>query len=91
MVCFRLTVRAGQIYNSHCFCVDTQMLPPGWIRLYRSEFEKAVRHVRMSSRFITFGVYLAIVATVTSSIANQKLLFHCYFPFETRYAYSLQG
>lgn len=72
-------------------CVEKLMLPPDWNHLYHKEFEKTVRHVRVSSRFLTFLVYMAVLATVISTTFNQKLLFPCYFPFETRYAHSLQG
>lgn len=58
---------------------------------YHNEFVKAMQHVRMSSRSYTYLVYVAIFATITTTILNRKLLFHCYFPFETRYEHSLQG
>lgn len=77
------------IYPMFHIWVEKLMLPSN--HLYRDEFLKTLRHIRMSSRFFTYLVYMAIVTTVCTNIFNQKMLFYCYFPFETRYAYSLQG
>lgn len=67
------------------------MFPYNWTHLYNSEYVKSVRHVRTSSRILTLSAYTAVLATVITTFWNQKPLFYCYFPFETRYAHNVQG
>lgn len=63
--------------------LDKQMLPTDWNHLYHTEFVEALRHIRMASRVYLCVCYLAIVAVITSTVSDRKLMFVCYFPFET--------
>lgn len=71
--------------------LDKLMLPTDWNHVYNSELVKAIRHIRLTSRLYLTVVCLAITAVITTTALNKKLLFFCYFPFETRYEYSLKG
>lgn len=78
-----------KIYSPKFSWIEKQMLPSN--HLYHDEYVKTVRHIRLISRVFTCVMHTGLLAQISSTIWDQKRMFFCYFPFETRYAYSLQG